>query len=52
MLYILENMENHGVMQRYQWCDARKTNVTFLQGKDILMGEKNLSHGDYSHYMV
>lgn len=47
MLYILENMENHGVMQLDQegQCDLGV-------GEDILRGETDLSHGDYSHYVV
>lgn len=48
MLYILENMENHGVMQLYKedQCDC------WGLGEDNLRGEPNLSHGDYSHYVV
>lgn len=49
MLYVLENMENHGAMQLdgEDWCEV------FWGEKDTLGGEKkNLSHGDSSRYMV
>lgn len=48
MLYILENTENHGVMQLYKENECE----VFWGKKGILGGEKNLSHGDSSHYMV
>lgn len=40
-------MENHGVMQL-----DKEDHVIFGGGEDILRGETNLSHGDYSHYVV
>lgn len=48
MLCILETMENHSVMQLYKedHCDR------WGLGGDNLRGETDLSHGDYSHYVV
>lgn len=46
MLYILD-YENHGVMQLHK---ENQCEVWVLQV--ILRGEKNLSHGDSSHFMV
>lgn len=34
------------------WCDATIEEDQCDLGGDILRGEKNLSHGDYSHYVA